>query len=88
MASDKLGAIHHDEAGPFHDKIKRLGKAEAGKGHIQTLAQATVVKPLLDYITPDPEGDRNKRYKGIFIFIVTALKRLDSSYLPAVLRRR
>lgn len=33
---------------------------------MQTLAQATVVKPIVDYITPDPEGERNKRYKGIF----------------------
>lgn len=66
FAHETILAMNHDEDGPFHDKIKRLGKAEAGKGHIQTLAQATVVKPLLDYITPDPEGDRNKRYKGIF----------------------
>ncbi|KIN64888.1 DGQHR domain protein [Sulfitobacter noctilucicola] len=66
FAHETILAMNHDEDGPFHDKIKRLGKAEAGKGHIQTLAQATVVKPVLDYITPDPEGDRNKRYKGIF----------------------
>jgi DGQHR domain-containing protein len=66
FAHEIILAMNHDETGPLHDKVKRLGKAEAGKGHIQTLAQATVVEPLVDYITPDPEGDRNKRYKGIF----------------------
>lgn len=59
-------ALNQDPDGPLHDKIKRLGKAQPGKGHIQTLAQATVVKPIVDYITKDPEGERNKRYKGIF----------------------
>ena len=46
--------------------MKRLGKAEPGKGRIQTLAQATVVEPIVAYITQDPEGERNKRFKGIF----------------------
>lgn len=66
FAHEIILAMNHDENGPFYDKVKRLGKAEPGKGHVQTLAQATVVDPLVDYITPDPEGDRNKRYKGIF----------------------
>jgi len=66
FAHEIILAMNHDEKGPFYDKVKRLGKAETGKGKIQTLAQATVVQPLVDYITPDPEGDRNKRYKGIF----------------------
>lgn len=66
FAHEIILAMNHDENGPFYDKVKRLGKAEPGKGFIQTLAQATVVEPLVDYITPDPEGERNKRYKGIF----------------------
>ena len=66
FAHEIILAMNHDENGPLFDKVKRLGKAEAGKGRVQTLAQATVVDPLVDYITPDPEGDRNKRYKGIF----------------------
>ena len=66
FAHEIILAMNHDQNGPFHDKVKRLGKAELGKGRVQTLAQATVVEPLVDYITPDPEGDRNKRYLGIF----------------------
>lgn len=66
FAHEIILAMNHDENGPFYDKVKRLGKAETGKGFVQTLAQATVVEPVVDYITPDPEGDRNKRYKGIF----------------------
>lgn len=66
FAHEIILAMNHDKKGPFFDKVKRLGKAEPGKGKIQTLAQATVVEPLVDYITPDPEGDRNKKYKGIF----------------------
>lgn len=66
FAHEVVLAMNHDENGPFYDKVKRLGKAGPGKGRIQTLAQATVVKPIVDYITADPEEERNKRYKGIF----------------------
>lgn len=66
FAHEIILAMNHDTKGPFFDKVKRLGKAEPGKGKIQTLAQATVVDPLVDYITPDAEGDRNRKYKGIF----------------------
>jgi DGQHR domain-containing protein len=66
FAHEVVLAMNRDEDGPFYDKVKRLGKADPGKGRIQTLAQATVVKPIVDYITSDPEGERNKRYKGLF----------------------
>ena len=66
FAHEIVLALNRDEDGPFHDKVKRLGKAEPGKGKIQTLAQATVVKPIVDYITSEPEEERNKRYRGIF----------------------
>jgi DGQHR domain-containing protein len=66
FAHEIVLALNRDEEGPFFDKVKRLGKAAPGKGNVQTLAQATVVKPVVDYITPDPEGERNQRYKGIF----------------------
>jgi DGQHR domain-containing protein len=66
FAHEIILAMNHEATGPFYDNVQRLGKAEVGKGRVQTLAQATVVDPLVDYITPDPEGDRNKRYKGIF----------------------
>lgn len=66
FAHEVVLAMNRDPNGPFHDKIKRLGKAEPGKGRIQTLAQATVVEPLVKYITKDPEGERHKRFKGIF----------------------
>ena len=66
FAHEVVLAMNQDDEGPFLDKIKRLGKADPGKGRIQTLAQATVVKPIVDYITSDPEAERNKRYRGIF----------------------
>ncbi|MCF7748499.1 DGQHR domain-containing protein [Sulfitobacter sp. M39] len=66
FAHEVVLAMNQDEDGPLRDKVKRLGKADPGKGQIQTLAQATVVKPIVDYITADPEAERNKRYKGIF----------------------
>ncbi|AWZ21236.1 hypothetical protein RTM1035_05878 [Roseovarius sp. TM1035] len=66
FAHEVVLAMNRDREGPFHDKVKRLGKADPGKGRIQTLAQATVVKPIVDYITADPEVERNKRYRGIF----------------------
>lgn len=66
FAHEIVLALNRDEEGPLFDKVKRLGKAEPGKGKVQTLAQATVVKPIVDYITADPEGERNKRYRGIF----------------------
>lgn len=66
FAHEVVLAMNQDEEGPLHDKVKRLGKADPGKGKIQTLAQATVVKPIVDYITSDPENERNKRYQGIF----------------------
>lgn len=67
FAHEIVLAMNRDENGPFYDKVKRLGKAARGKGDIQTLAQATVVKPIVDYITADPEEERNRRYKGIFV---------------------
>lgn len=66
FAHEVVLAMNSDDEGPLHDKVKRLGKADPGKGRVQTLAQATVVKPIVDYITADPEAERNKRYKGIF----------------------
>ncbi|WP_099828249.1 DGQHR domain-containing protein [Oceaniglobus indicus] len=66
FAHEVVLAMNQDDEGPFLDKIKRLGKADPGKGRTQTLAQATVVKPIVDYITSDPEAERNKRYRGIF----------------------
>ncbi len=66
FAHEVVLALNRDQEGPFYDKVKRLGKAAPGKGRVQTLAQATVVKPIVDFITADPEAERNKRYKGIF----------------------
>ena len=66
FAHEVVLALNRDEEGPLFDKVKRLGKADPGKGMVQTLAQATVVKPIVHYITSDPEAERNKRYRGIF----------------------
>lgn len=66
FAHEIVLAMNRDEEGPLFDKVKRLGKADPGKGQVQTLAQATVVKPIVDYISADPESERNRRYRGIF----------------------
>lgn len=66
FAHEIVLAMNRDEEGPLFDKVKRLGKADPGKGQVQTLAQATVVKPIIDYISGDPEAERNRRYRGIF----------------------
>ena len=66
FAHEIVLAMNRDVEGPLFDKVKRLGKADPGKGQVQTLAQATVVKPIVDYISADPESERNKRYRGIF----------------------
>jgi len=66
FAHEVVLAMNRDKEGPLHDKVKRLGKADPRKGRVQTLSQATVVRPIVDYITSDPEAERNKRYKGIF----------------------
>ena len=66
FAHEVVLAMNRDEEGPLFDKVKRLGKADPGKGQIQTLAQATVVKPIVDYISANPESERNRRYRGIF----------------------
>lgn len=65
FAHEIVLAMNASESGPFHDKVKRLGTADPGKGRVQTLAQASVVRPIVDYITPDPEGERNQRYMGL-----------------------
>lgn len=66
FAHEIVLAMNRDEQGPLFDKVKRLGKADPGKGQVQTLAQATVVRPIVDYISGDPEGERNRRYRGVF----------------------
>lgn len=65
FAHEIVLALNSSVDGPFHDKIKRLGTSDPGKGRVQTLAQASVVRPIVDYITPDPEGERNRRYMGL-----------------------
>ena len=66
FAHEIVLAMNRDKEGPLFDKVKRLGKAAPGKGQIQTLAQASVVKPIVDYISADPESERNRRYRGLF----------------------
>ena len=66
FAHEIVLAMNRDEEGPLFNKVKRLGKADPGKGQVQTLAQATVVKPIVDYISAEPEAERNKRYRGVF----------------------
>lgn len=58
-------ALNSDENGPFYRKIKRLGKATPGLGKIETLAQATVVDGILQYITGEAEKERNRGFLGL-----------------------
>lgn len=58
-------ALNGDEQGPFFQKIKRLGKATPGLGKIETLAQATVADGIIDYITSEPEKERNTGFLGL-----------------------
>ena len=44
-------ALDRAENSPFYKRIKRLGTATHGRDGIETLTQATVVSPLLDYIS-------------------------------------
>lgn len=65
FAHEVVLAMNASKDGPLRNKVKRLGTADPGMGRIQTLAQASVVRPIVDYITPDPEDERNRRYMGL-----------------------
>jgi DGQHR domain-containing protein len=50
--------------GPFEQRIKRLGIATPGRTG-ETLAQATVVKGILQHISSQPDKDRDQLMRGL-----------------------
>jgi DGQHR domain-containing protein len=65
MAHEIAIALDKDEAGPFHEKIKRLGVATPGRDK-ETLSQATVVRGILRHMPANPEREKNKGFLGTF----------------------
>ena len=66
FAHEVVLALNSDAEGPFHDKVKRLGKADPGKGRLQTLLRPRRSSQLLTTLLQTLRAKRNKRYKGIF----------------------
>lgn len=51
LAHNVVVALDHTKNSPFHRRIKRLGTSTKGREDTDRLAQATVVAPLLRYIS-------------------------------------
>jgi len=56
-------ALDRDSKSPFFQRIKRLGRATAGR-FTETLTQATVVEALMPYLSTEPVKDRQVFLKG------------------------
>ncbi|PVH27230.1 DGQHR domain-containing protein [Pararhodobacter oceanensis] len=63
MAHDVVVALNRDAEGPFHKKIKRLGKRTPGVDG-ETIAQATMVSGLLRHLPRNQEKERSKSIWG------------------------
>jgi DGQHR domain-containing protein len=72
--------MNRDEASPFKDKIKVLGRATPGKTN-ETLTQAAFVEALLPYITTKPIVDRDLLKRG-----KPLERRIDNRDDPRILR--
>ena len=51
--------LDQDDASPLYRRIKRLGIALEGKG-FQPISQATFVESVMQYMSEDPKGDRDR----------------------------
>jgi len=56
-------ALDRDKDSPFYKRIKRLGLATEGR-IFEPITQSTLVDGLIDYISADPRGDRDKILRG------------------------
>lgn len=56
-------ALDRDPDSPFYKRIKRLGLATEGRV-FEPITQSTLVDGLIDYISADPRGDRDKILRG------------------------
>lgn len=63
--------LDRDDSSALYKRVKRLGIATVGRD-FEPISQATFVEGLLDHITRDPKGDRDRLLKG------EALERLDA----------
>ncbi len=57
-------ALDRTEGSPFFRRIKRLGTANSERGSYETITQATFVDGLLQHISNDAKGDRDKLLRG------------------------
>lgn len=65
MAHEVTIALDRDDAGPFHEKIKRLGVTTPGrKKRQERLSQATIVRGILRHMPARPDEERNKGILG------------------------
>ena len=69
--------LDQDDASPLHRRIKRLGIAVEGRG-FQPISQATFVESVMQYISDDPKGDRDRllRHKTLELAPSEDLNRL------------
>ena len=69
--------LDQDDASPLYRRIKRLGITLEGKG-FQPISQATFVESVMQYISDDPKGDRDRllRHKKLERVGTNRLKRL------------
>lgn len=63
LAHGAVVALNRVEGSPFHHRIKRLGTATEGRPN-ETLTQATVVSPLLRYLSGDTIQVLKDRQQG------------------------
>lgn len=65
LAHNVVVALDRAENSPLHKRIKRLGTATYGREGSETLTQATVVSPLLDYISGSKIQLLKDRQRGL-----------------------
>jgi DGQHR domain-containing protein len=65
LAHNVVVALDRAENSPFHQRIKRLGTATFGRVDSETLTQATVVSPILRYISGNQIQLLKDRQAGI-----------------------
>lgn len=74
-AHDVVRLLNRMEGSPFYKRIKILGTAE--NSELETIAQATFVELIIEYISINPMADRDVLKRSSF-FKKHSLKRLES----------
>lgn len=65
LAHNVVVALDRAPNSPFYQRIKRLGTATAGREDTETLAQATIVAPLLQYMSGNQMQVLKDRQTGL-----------------------